>query len=289
MACVLAATFCFATMNAMIRGLAHALPPVEIAFFRSVFGLALQVPLVVWLGLPAIRTQRIGLHAARGVLHAVSMMIFFVALSMVPLAEATSLEFAAPIMSTTIAILFLGEAVRARRLIALGIGIVGVLIVVRPGFETVSTGQMLILLSVALWAGCQLMIRELARTESSFVQGFFMVAFFTPITALASIPVWVWPSVSTLAALLALAVIATAGTWLYGEAFRRAEMTAIMPLEATKLIWSVSYGWIFFSEQPEVIKLIGGLVIFSAAAYITIREAQLARRRFQPELDIGGS
>ena len=63
-------------------------------------------------------------------------------------------------------------------------------------------------------------------------------------------------------------------TW----AFRRAEMSAILPLESTKLIWSVSYGWIFFSEQPQVLTLLGGLVIFSAAAYITIREAQIAHR-----------
>lgn len=279
MACIVAATFCFATMNAMIRSLGHALPPVEVAFFRSLFGLALQAPLIAWLGLGAIKTRRIRLHAARGILQAMSMMLFFVGLTMVPLAETTALEFAAPIMSTTIAILLLGEAVHARRLVALGVGIVGVLIVVRPGFEAVSLGQVMILVSVAMWAACQLMIREMSKTESAFVQGFYMVAFFTPITALASVPAWAWPSMPVLGALFVLAIVATVGTWLYGEAFKRAEMTAILPLESTKLIWTVSYGWIFFSEAPEVLTIVGGLVIFAAAAYITIREAQIARRR----------
>lgn len=278
MVCILAATFLFATMNAIIRGLSGAVPPVEIAFFRSVFGLLLLLPFVAWFGLGSIRTARLPLHATRGVVHAVSMMIFFVALSMVPLAETTSLEFAAPIMSTAIAILFLGEIVHARRLIALAVGVAGVLIVVRPGFEDVSLGQVLILISVVMWAGCQLMIRELSRTDTAFTQGFYMVAFFTPITLIASVPVWVWPSVGEVAVLGGLAVIATAGTWLYGEAFRRAEMSAILPLESTKLIWSVGYGLIFFSEQPEVLTLVGGLTIFGAAAYITIREAQIARR-----------
>lgn len=278
MACILAATLCFAAMNAIIRGLAQSVPPVEIAFFRSAFGLAIQLPVLLWFGLATIRTTRLRLHAARGVLHAISMMVFFVGLATTPLAETTSLEFAAPIMSTTIAILFLGEAVRARRLIALAIGILGVLIVVRPGFETVSTGQILIMISVAMWAACQLMIRELAKTESAFVQGFYMVAFFTPITLIASVPVWVWPSVPTLGALFGLAVIATAGTWFYGEAFRRAEMSAILPLESTKLIWAVWFGWMFFSEEPEAMTLIGGVAIFAAAAYITIREAQISRR-----------
>lgn len=284
MACVLVATFCFASMNALIRGLAQAVPPVEIAFFRSAFGLALQLPIVIWLGVSAIKTTRLKLHAARGVLHAISMMIFFVGLSMTPLAEAASLEFTAPIMSTVIAILFLGEIVRTRRLVALVVGIVGVLIVVRPGFVEVSTGQLLILLSVVTWSVCQLMIRELAKSESAFVQGFYMVAFFTPITLLVAIPQWVWPDLQTLATLFGLAVIATAGTWFYGEAFRRADMTAILPLESTKLIWSVSYGWIFFAEQPEALTLIGGMVIFAAAAYITIREAQMSRRTVPPAM-----
>lgn len=278
MVCVLAATLCFASMNTIIRGLSGTVPPVEIAFFRSLFGLVLQIPVVIWFGLSTIRTKRIRLHTARGILHAISMMMFFVGLSLVPLAETTALEFAAPIMSTTLAILFFGEAVRIRRLVALAIGFAGVLIVVRPGFEVVSTGQILILASVAMWAACQLMIRELAKTESSFTQGFYMVAFFTPITLLASIPNWVWPSMPALALLFGIAIIATAGTWLYGEAFRRAEMTAILPLESTKLIWTVSFGFIFFHEIPEVLTIAGGLIIFAAATFITIREAQLARR-----------
>jgi drug/metabolite transporter (DMT)-like permease len=278
MVCILAATFLFATMNAIIRGLSGTVPPVEIAFFRSAFGLLLQAPLIAWFGLQSLKTNRFPLHATRGIVHAVSMMIFFVALTMVPLAETTSLEFAAPIMSTAIAILFLGEVVHVRRLVALAIGVTGVLIVVRPGIEEVSLGQILILVSVVMWAACQLMIRELSKTESAFAQGVYMVAFFTPITLIASIPNWVWPSWPDLAALGGLAAIATAGTWLYGEAFRRADMSAILPLESTKLIWSVSYGLIFFHEQPELLTLIGGVTIFAAAAYITIREAQIARR-----------
>jgi len=277
MVLILAATACFSTMQVLIRTLALDVPVVEVAFFRSVFGLALQAPLIFWFGFAAVKTSRVRLHVVRGTVHAISMVLFFIGLTMVPMAEATSLEFAAPILSTVIAILFLGEAVHARRLFALGAGVCGVLIVVRPGFESISTGQLLILVSVALWAACQLMIRELAKTESSFVQGVYMAAVFTPLTLLASLPVWVWPDLKSLAGMLVVAIVATAGTWLYGEAFRRAEMSAILPLESTKLIWSVSYGWIFFSEQPEVLTLVGGMIIFSAAAYITIREAQLAR------------
>jgi drug/metabolite transporter (DMT)-like permease len=277
MACILAATFCFATGSALIRGLSTHVPPVEIAFFRSFFGLLILLPIVTWHGWSSIRTQRLGLHGVRGVVHAISMVIWFVALSLVPLAEASALEFAAPIMTTVVAILFLGEAVRIRRMMALAVGVIGVLLVVRPGFEAFTLGQALCLVSIGLWSGCQLMIRELGRTESAFVQGFYMVAVFTPITAVIAAPYWMWPDAYSLAVLAGLAGISTMGTWFYGEAFRRAEMSAILPLECTKLLWAVGYGMIFFAEVPQILTLVGGVVIFAAAAYITIREAQLAR------------
>jgi drug/metabolite transporter (DMT)-like permease len=282
MICILLATACFASMNAIIRGLSHTISPIEIAFFRSLFGLFLLAPFLWWYGLGTIRTHKFKLHATRGVVHAVSMMIFFVGLSMTPLTATSALEFAAPLVATTIAILFLGEAVRVRRLVALAIGYVGVLIVVRPGLVELNDGQMLILVSVAMWAGCQLMIRELSKTESAFTQGFYMVSFFTPITFVASLPFWTWPDAQTLLILFVLAVIATSGTWLYGEAFRRAEMSAILPLESTKLIWATMLGWVFFVEVPDPLTLVGGAVIFAAAAYITIREAQLGRKAVVP-------
>ncbi len=278
MGCILVATFFFSSTNAIIRALSSDLPPVEISFFRSLFGVLLQLPLVLWFGLGSIKTTRLPWHIARGVLHAVSMILWFVALSMVPLAETAALEFAAPIMATIIAILFLGEVARMRRLIALAVGVAGVFIVVRPGFDAVSWGQILVLISVTLWAGCQLIIRELGRTDSAFVQGFYTAIVFVPITAAVAIPVWVWPTWTELAVCAVIAAGSTIGIWFYGEAFRRAEMTAILPLESTKLLWAVLYGVVFFAEQPEVLTLVGGVIIFAAAAYITIREAQLARR-----------
>lgn len=277
MICILIATFCFASGNALIRTASGSLPTVEVAFFRSVFGLLIQLPVVAWLGLGSIRTQRLGLHAVRGTLHAFSMILWFVALVSVPLSLAASLEFAAPIMTTAIAILFLGEDVRMRRIVALAVGVLGVLIVVRPGVADVSRGELLCLVSVAMWAGCQLIIRELGRTESAFVQGFYTVAVFVPITAIMALPTWVWPDAATLSLVFGLSVFSTIGVWFYGEAFRRAEMTAILPLESTKLLWAVLYGLMFFGETPEVLTLVGGAIIFAAAAYITLREAQLSR------------
>lgn len=280
MACMLAATACFAVMNGMIRflGREHLVPAPEIAFFRSFFGLLILVPFVGWAGLKTIKTVRLRMHALRGSVQGVSMTLFFMGLSLTPLAKTTAFEFAAPIIATTLAILFLGEPVRWRRLAAMAVGFTGILIVLRPGLIPIELGPILVILSVILWAGCQLMIRALARTESSFAQTFYMTVFLSPVTGLLAVPSWQWPGWLALSVLLAIAAIANIGTVLYGEAFRRAEMSAVLPLESTKILWTASIGWAFFAESPDVYTLLGGAIIFAAAAFITIREAQLSRQ-----------
>jgi drug/metabolite transporter (DMT)-like permease len=279
MACMLAATACFAVMNALIRYLGKdgLVPPAEIAFFRACFGFVLLAPVLAWYGPQIVRTQRLRMHALRGTVQGVSMVLFFMGLSMIVLAKATAFEFAAPIIATAIAVLFLGEPVRMRRLIAMAVGFVGIMIVLRPGFIPLDWGPVLVILSVIIWAGCQLMIRSLSRTENSFAQTFYMTVFLMPVNFAAAVPGWVWPSWHAVFVLALIAGVANIGTVLYGEAFRRADMSAVLPLESTKIIWTASLGWAFFAETPDIWTLFGGFVIFAAAAYITIREAQLAR------------
>ncbi len=276
---MLIATACFAVMNAGIRLLSKdgALPAVEVTFFRAAFGLAFLLPFLFWTGTAPFKTRRLGMHAARGGLQAVSMMLFFIGLSLTPLAKTTAFEFAAPIIATALAIVFLGERLRWRRLLAMGIGLLGVLIVLRPGLVDLTAGPMFVIVSVILWAGCQLMIRSLSRTEGSFTQALYMALFLTPLTALPAGLVWVWPSGWQLVILAGIAGVASFGTICYGEAFRRAEMSAVLPLESTKIVWTASLGFILFAERPDIWTLVGGFIIFAAAAYITIREAQLAR------------
>ena len=121
------------------------------------------------------------------------------------------------------------------------------------------------------------MIRSLSRTESSFAQTFYMTLFLLPVNLAAALPYWAWPDWHAMLILVLIAAVANVGTVLYGEAFRRADMSAVLPLESTKIIWTASIGWAFFAETPDIWTLFGGFVIFAAAAYITIREAQLAR------------
>lgn len=164
---MLASTFFLAAMHASIRYLSEAIHPFEIAFFRSVFALAVVAPWFYRDGLALFHTGRIGLHGLRAVLNVFAMLSFFYALSITPLSEVTALGFTAPIFTTMLAALILGETVGARRWTAVVVGFVGALIIIRPGFAAIGPGEILVVFSSLVWAGAVLVIKTLGRTDSS--------------------------------------------------------------------------------------------------------------------------
>jgi drug/metabolite transporter (DMT)-like permease len=147
LALMFVSSFLFAGMHASIRYMSASIHPFEIAFFRSLFALVVVSPWFWRDGLELLRTRHIGLHCLRAALNLFAMLSFFYALSITPLAEVTALGFTAPIFTTLLAALILGEVVRLRRWAAIGIGFVGTLIILRPGFEAIGLGQMLTLFS----------------------------------------------------------------------------------------------------------------------------------------------
>ncbi len=144
-ALVVVASALFAAMHASVRHVSGGMHPFEIGFFRNLFGFLVFVPMMARSGLKLLYTRRAPLHLFRGAINGGSMLCWFMALSLIPLADATALSLAGPLFVTLGAIFILGETVRRRRWIALGIGAIGTLIIVRPGFETISLGAMLVL------------------------------------------------------------------------------------------------------------------------------------------------
>ena len=164
-----------------------------------------------------------------------------------------------------------------RRAAALGAGVVGLFLAVRPGFVEVGPGQIMVIVSAGFWAATILIVRQLGRTDSSTAQMFFAALFLTPINGVAALFVWQTPSWHDLGVMFAAASIGTAALWLYSEALRQADLTAVMPLDFTKILWATLFGWLFFSEQPDLWTLAGGGIIFAAAMALTLAERRTGR------------
>ncbi|MEX0338335.1 MAG: DMT family transporter [Arenibacterium sp.] len=274
---MIVSTLCFAVMHATVRHVSHSLPPFQIAFFHNLSGLMFLLPLLAAGGFAQLRTKRLGLHALRGVINIVAMLMFFTAVATTPLAKVTALSFTAPIFAAALSVLVLGERFRTHRWSALIAGFIGMLIVLRPGFAVVETGALLAVSAAALWAVAMIIIKMLSRTESSVAivawMGIFLCAF--------SIgpALWVWQPVHA-HSWFWLVFIGLAGSLAQvslSQSLKETDTTAVLPYDFLKLIWTALLGAWLFAEIPDQFTFIGAGVIFGASLYIAHRE----RRRAQ--------
>lgn len=278
-ALMLLSTVMFAGMHAAIRHTTQFMPPVEVAFFRNLFGLLVIAPLLMRYGAGVFRTQKLGLHMLRAVLNVLSMLAFFVGLSMTPIARATALSFTAPLFTALLGVLFLGEVFRWRRWTAILVGFIGALVILRPGIEGLETGALLIVVSSLLWSLAVIDIKLLARTESSLTITAYVTVLLIPLTLGPALMVWQWPPAAMWGWLVFIGVIGTLGQMAVTEALKLADTTALMPFDFLKLIWAAVLGALLFGERPDVFTWIGAAIVFASSFYIAWRETVLRRQQ----------
>ncbi len=265
-------TLAMGIMHGCVRHVSAALHPFEIAFFRNLFGLIVVVPWLVRLGWAPLRTARLGMLTLRGVLNVISMLSFFTALSIAPLAEVTALSFSAPIFATLLAMAVFGERAGIRRWTAIVVGFVGTLVILRPGFTEVGLGAMLTVFSALLWGVCMVIIKSLGRTESAVTITLYMSLVMAPLSLIAALFVWQTPNWEQMAWLVGIGMLGGTGQLAMAEALRVAETHVIMPMDFLKLIWVSAIAYVAFAEVPEAQTWIGGVMIFGATAFIAWRE-----------------
>ena len=274
-ALMMAAALMGTGMNAGIRYLADDLHAFEVAFFRCVFGIAVLAPVFFRNGLAPLRTSRFRLHALRGVVNAATMLMFFAGVALTPLAKASALSFSGPLFATLLAVVALGEVIRVRRTIALGVGFLGAWIILRPGVVPLETGALLVLGSAAVGAFSLILMKVLSRTESSVTLALYTAVFALPFTGLAAIGVWRTPSIGELGVLALIGALGTLVHLCMAGALKRADITAVVPAEFTRLIWAAIIGYLVFAEVPDALTWLGGAVIFAASSYIAFRGRRL--------------
>ena len=268
-------TVCAATGNGIIRSLSGEMHPFEITFFRCVLGVLIFVPIIWRIGLARVKTRRLGLQLVRGGIQGAGMLLYFMALSLAPLAKVAALSFSAPLFATLLAFLILGEVIRARRITALAVGILGTLLIVRPGWEAFDMGTGMVLVSSAMAGLGYIMIKVLSRTDSSLTTTLFGALVATPVALVAALPVWTTPSLGHLLPLIGIGAISSLGNLCRAQALKEADITVVAPFEFLKLPWVALIGYAYFAEVPDIWTWIGGAVIFVATIYIAYRERRI--------------
>ena len=285
----------FVAVTGIVRHLGTDMSAMQAAFIRYAFGLVLMIPLLLRLGGGAwpfsvgrahrrTARRRLGLHALRGLVHGIGVMLWFYAMARIPIAEVTALGFTAPIFATLGAALFLGERLRARRIGAVLVAFGGAMIILRPGFEVVSAGALAQLTAAPLFAISILIAKKLTETESSPSIVAHLSVFVTLVLLPGALMSWRTPTWEELGWLFLTAVFATLMHLAMTQAFRCAEITVTQPFSFLQLVWATLLGYYVFAEQPEIWVWIGGGAIVASATYIAHREALTRRSRHEREV-----
>jgi drug/metabolite transporter (DMT)-like permease len=272
----------FVGVTGIVRHLGSDMPAIEAAFIRYAFGMVLMLPALRPLLRRPPGARQTGLFAARGVVHGLAVMLWFYAMARVPIAEVTAIGYTAPIYVTIGAALFLGESLQLRRVLAVAAAILGAIIILRPGMQEVSSGQLAQLCAAPLFATSFLMAKAFTSNEDPGVI-VFMLSLFSTLTLLPG-AIWQWrqPTPEEVGWLALTALIATAGHYTLTRAYEAAPITVTQPVQFLQLVWATLLGMAVFGEPLDAFVLIGGGIIVGSATYISHREAVLARRARTP-------
>ncbi len=266
------ASFCMVCFAAIAKHIAAELPLAEIVFFRALFGIFFLLPWLIRNGLRGMTTRRPLLMASRGLNTMFGLYCVFAAVSLMPIADVIAIMYSKPIFASLAAVLILGEIMYARRWIALGAGIAGMLIIVRPGIAEISPGVLFALGAMASGAYTTITVKYLTRTETPDSIVAWTVASVLVMSVVPAMVVWQTPDLRQLLWLVALGGLATGFQRCMTRAYAAADATAVMPFEFTRLIFAAIVGFAIFGDRPDAWTWTGGTVIFAAALFMVHRE-----------------
>jgi drug/metabolite transporter (DMT)-like permease len=271
-----AATF-FATHGPLVRMAATDLDPLAIAFFRSLILFIFVLPWLMRDRGAVLRTKRPGAQVLRAIFSMSGLVFLILAQANLPLAEVSALTFAQPLFATVGAALILRETVRSRRWVATFVGLLGVWIILRPGFEIVDPLFLLPIASAALVAASNLMIKSLSAEDAPNTVVAWLIVLSVPVTLVPALFAWSLPEPQTL---IWLALLAGAGLIAHQclvRSFAAADASAVLPYDYMRLVVTATLAFLAFGEVPTIWTWIGGAVIVGAVVYIARREAAAAR------------
>ncbi|MEP3637391.1 MAG: DMT family transporter [Paracoccaceae bacterium] len=272
----------FVAVTALVKSMGPRIPPAEAAFLRYLLGLVFLLPMIHDLREAHLTPRQWRLFTLRGLCHAVGVILWFYAMTRIPIAEVTAMNYLAPVYVSVGAALFLGERLAARRIAAVIVALIGAAIILRPGFREVSQGHIAMVFAAIVFAGSYLTTKVLSGEVKPTVVVAMLSIFVTIALAPFALADWVAPNLDELAILFGVAVFATAGHYTMTLAFAAAPVTVTQPVTFLQLVWAVLLGVFMFGEPIDVWVLLGGFVILASVTFITWREAVLRRQPITP-------
>jgi drug/metabolite transporter (DMT)-like permease len=267
----------FVSMTAIVKHVGADIPAAQSAFLRYATGLPFLIPMIRPILAAQLTRRQAALFGLRGLVHTFGVILWFFAMTRIPLAEVTAMGYLTPVLVTLGAALVLGEGFAPRRLLAVVAALAGALIVLRPGLRAVDLGHLAMLGNAIFFATGYLIAKKLSsELPATVIVG--MLSFFVTLGLLPfALAVWVPPTGAQLGWFFLTACFATAGHYTMTFAFAAAPVTVTQPVTFLQLLWSVTLGATLFGEAVDGFVILGGAVILGAVSFLTWRETRAAR------------
>lgn len=254
------------------REAARELSVFQIMLLRSTLGMAMLWPLVRAAGgLAAVSTARLPQHTLRNAIHYVAQYGWFVALTLIPLAQVVSIEFTMPIWSAALAVIFLGERMSGRKWFAVVLGLVGVAVIVRPRAGELDVGQLIALGSALGFAVSVVLVKSLTRTDAAVTISFWMLVVQSAIGLLPALWVWQWPSVQAWGWVVVVAFCGTYSHYCFARAMQHADATVVVPMDFLRVPLTALVGWLAYAEGLDLFTVLGVCLILAGNVLNLVR------------------
>tara|TARA_B100000579_G_scaffold423343_1_gene426414 strand:+ start:458 stop:1351 length:894 start_codon:yes stop_codon:yes gene_type:complete len=279
---MLLTTLLFVMVTAVVRYIGDTIPAPQAAFIRYVIGTIILLPFIIPLIKKSITRKDLIIYIFRGLAHGFGVILWFYAMSRIPIAEVTAISYTGPIYISIGAAIFFGEKLALRRILAIIIAFIGTIIILRPGFQEISLGQLAQVISAPLFAISYLLSKELTKNHNSLVIVCMLSVFVTLTLTPPALSVWVQPTMKEIICLGFVAILATLGHITLTQAIKSAPIIIIQPISFLQLVWAVLIGYFIFSELVDIFVMVGGLIIIISVTYISYREMTLESKNKTP-------
>ena len=255
-------------------------------FLRFFFGFLIITPYILKTKFEVFSTKNLKIHILRSALNLPAMLLGFAALAMLPLEKMTAIHFIVPIIVTILAVIFLKEKIYLYRSIALAMGFLGMLIILRPGIIDISIGIYMALISSLIWSVVIILTKKVSKDDSAITilshQYLYMSLFSFPLV----IYFWDQPSLKTIIFILCAAMSGTILHIALNHAYKLVDVTMTQPYSFLGLVVSSIIGYFVFSDKPDFYTWLGASVIFCGVLLISYRELQLNKEITRKRLNI---
>ncbi|OWU85153.1 peptide ABC transporter permease [Oceanicola sp. 22II-s10i] len=279
---MVAAGIMFVGVNAGVKYLGPRVPAPEAAFLRYSLGLVLLIPTIRPIFAARLTGRQWRMVGMRGLLHGMGVGLWFFAMARIEIADVTAINYLSPIFVAIGAALFLGEKLAFRRIAAIVIGLLGALVILRPGVREVGLGHYAMIGAAFVFAISYMIAKQLSDELPPMVVVALLSISVAIVLAPAAIAQWVMPDLETIVVLFLVACVATTGHYLMTRGLSCAPITVTQPVTFLQLLWAVMLGAMAFGEPVDPYVILGGGMIIAAVSFITWREAQVRKQVLTP-------